>query len=377
MNKIAVIIQGPIQTNLNGYSTVDVLKSLQASVVRANLFIVCALWEDEPAKAVQEIADLVDKVVLCRKPASPGAGNRNYQREGVNQGLHAIKELGFKFVLKTRTDFLLSEKLLQRVCRLAGEGFQKILVTNLFTRFESFHVSDMLLFSTFGNIEHWFRKGDVHYEDLYSPEVEFARVFIRSKRLRYTMRFESYLRFLRDWIELVDFRNEGLLWLKDPKVNRRGANRGLGVIHDRDSGIVFSRLVSTGFHRFLRRTRVPLPVIALWFAVADPVWSFTVIQASAFLKNIVRVKTSYRTIKLPTGHVLHLKIGFKAERYNLYTVDRLSAEYAKPVGEATAEELSEARASKLPFEEPNHNYMPGVFAVTVSKPHDEIKVVQR
>lgn len=377
MNKIAVIVQGPIYSNLDGYSTVDVVKGLQASTTRANLFIVCALWEDEPANAVAEITNLVDKVVLCRKPASPGAGNRNYQREGVNQGLHAIKDLAFEYVLKTRTDFVLSERLLQRICRLAGENFQKVLVTNLFTRFESFHVSDMLLFSTFANIEHWFRKGDVHYEDLYSPEVEFARVFVRSKRLRYTMRFESYLRFLRDWIELVDFRDEGLVWIKDLKVNRRGANRGHGIIHDRDSGIVFSRLVSTGFHRFLRRTKLPLPLIAVWFAVADPVWSFTVIQSSAFLKNVLQIKTSHRTIKLPTGHVLHVKIGFKAERYNFYTVDRLSAEYAKPIGEAGAEELSEARASRLPVGETKLDYIPGVFAVSISKPHDKAKVVQR
>ncbi len=372
MNKIAILVQGPLYRDVNGYSSVDVLKRLNSSSLRSRFYVVCALWEDEPAEGVAEIAAHADKIVLCPKPERAGAGNRNYHRRGVSHGLEAIEDMGFTHVFKTRSDFLVPEAFLQRIVALADSGFEKVLVTNLFTRFEPFHISDMALFSTFTNIKHWFDQREVYYEDLYSPEVQFARAFVRNKGLEYSMRLESYLEFLRDWIELVDFEEEGFVWIKNLKVGRRAVNAGNSMIYDRDCGAILCKLINTGFHRFLQSTRIPLSFVSTALRVADPLVSFALVQSGVLLRDVLRIKPRYYWFKLPSDRILEVKLGFEPIRYYYYTVDRLAKEHAKPVGSESFPPVGlpvfDSR-DRTPFSFPKsgQNPQPGVFAVRIRK----------
>lgn len=326
MNKIVVLIQGPIYTNLNGWATSDILKSLCSSKLRCRFFILCSVWEDEPTELVRELSTYADKVVRCPKPSRPGSCNRNYQRQSVICGLQSIEQLGYKYVLKTRSDILLSEKFLQGIVELADKGSEKVLVTNMVTRYESFHISDLVVFSTFNNIKDWFDLREVYYEDVYSPEVQFSRVFIRNKKLNYTMRTEDYLAFLRDWIELKDWQEQEFVWFKrvvpgraelrllsdtitTHKVYvffRRAYNflfrATFAMVYERDSGPVVALPMSTTFHRFISTTKIPLPLIAASLAISDVVFSF-------ILRYFPPLKS----------------------RWNYYTVDSKGKEQEKPI----------------------------------------------
>lgn len=331
VGKVAILAQGPIYADSNDSSTASVLRALQALEFRNRFYVICALWEDEPLELVKEIAGYADKVVICPKPALPGTGNRNYQKQGVSNALEAVASLNIQYVLKTRTDILLSEKFLRLILRRADSGFKKVLVTNVFTRYESFHISDLVLFSTYDNIKAWFDPREVYYEDLYSSEVQFSRVFIRNKKLNYTMRLENYLAFLRDWIEVVDWHEQELQWLKPTKEGYSLGVRTLGelstalgdsdfgpllgkligpkprrnlnklrnlltrtnffILYDRDTGPIASRTISAQFYRFISVTRIPLPMIAAVLATSDLVLSFIVRYSPLF-----RGRWSYYTV---------------------------------------------------------------------------------
>lgn len=360
MNKVVVLIQGPIYTDFNGFSTFDVLRSLSASQLRSSLYVVCSVWEDEPPELIEELTRYADRVVSCSKPCDPGSGNRNLQRHSVSYTLAAIEHLGFKYVLKTRSDIILSDKFLRSLIRLSAGDFQRVLVTDVYTTLENFHISDLIVFSTFENIKYWFDPREVYYQDAYSPEIQFSRVFIRNKKLNYTMRFEDYLAFLRDWIELRSLDKEGLVWFRrskekvapedharvNPHIHNQASSPtlkrdisselpdalllgrvyrtlraklpwGLRVFlfyllktklvislqYDKELGPVRNRIITTRFHRFLRRTKIPLSVIATVLLLADEITSFMV-----------------RTLPLPRVEYIY------------YTVDPKMSEHAKPVG---------------------------------------------
>jgi hypothetical protein len=311
INKVAILIQGPLYTNINGYSTIDIVKALSASELRQHFFVVCSFWDDEAAEAVEEISGYVDKVVLCGKPAYAGAGNRNYQRHTVSFALQEIEPLGFTHVLKTRSDMLLSERFLRLIVELFDSNFEKVLVTNVITRYESFHVSDMILFSTLTNIKYWFDARDVYYEDAYSPEVQFARVFIRNKGLEYSMRLEDYLLFLKEWIVLVEFIDQGLVWFKDLNVNVKRHNKTNPILYDRDSGPISCRMMSVKFYSFLTTTRVPMQVISTLLLLSDTLMDF-----------VLRAAPKVPLLK----HLPPFKSG-----YFYYTVDNKNPEHAKRI----------------------------------------------
>lgn len=306
--RIGIIIQGPIATDINGRGTLDVLQALAASPHRSRLHICLTIWEDEPA-VVAGLTPLADRVVVCRKPERPGSCNRNYQAHAVTGALDALDQIRnkpLKYVLKTRPDIFLSDRFLERLLAMADSGSEKVLVTNLFTRYESFHISDMVVFSTAGNVRMWFDDSVVFYEDLFSPEVQFARVFIRNRGLDYSYRMEHYLRFLKDWVVLVDFHDEGLVWFKNPHMATRDHNRTYGLVYDRDVGPILTRLVTVGFHKRLSTLPIGMRTLASSMLIADN-----------FLRAVVTTLPFFRT--------------------TTYTVDRAGPEHAKLVGDRTRE----------------------------------------
>ena len=268
-DRILLLIQGPVYTDLNGRSTFDVLEAIRILPDRARFFVVYSLWSDTPDDVKQQVAALTDRVIFTDKPAEPGAVNRNYQAQGICAGLRGVEDWNFRYCLKTRGDIILSPEFIKRVLAQADSGSEKLLVTNLFTRLEPFHLSDMIVFSTTENIRCFFLPAVAHYEDLYAPEVQFTRVFVRSKGLKYAMTQGSYFLFLREWVELEDFNAMRLQWLKEPNMNIKAHNRVPLILQDRDCGPILTRLVAPRFHRFLQRTRLPIRLIGSVMLIED------------------------------------------------------------------------------------------------------------
>ena len=268
-DKILLLIQGPVYTNLNGRNAFDVLEAIHALPGRERFYVVYSLWRDTADDLRQRVAALTDCVILADKPLEAGAANRNYQAQGVYAGLIGIQYKNLRYCLKTRSDIVLSPKFVERVLAMADSGSEKLLVTNLFTRLEPFHISDMLVFSTTENVRCLFMPAVVHYEDLYAPEVQFARVFMRAKGLKYTMTQGDYFRFLRDWIELVDFNAMRLQWLKEPALEIKARNHARLIMEDRDCGPILTRILTTRFHQFLQKTRLPLGLIGSVMLLED------------------------------------------------------------------------------------------------------------
>lgn len=125
---------------------------------------------------------------------------------------------------------------------------------------------------------------------------------MRNRGLGYSVRSENYLRFLADWVELVDFRDQDLAWLRPGGWDEGPDGRQLAswIVADRDVGPLSTRLVTPRAVRWLRRTRVPKSVLAALLRAGDPL-------AELLLVGGLRRGTPY-------------------------AVDPQALEYAKPIG---------------------------------------------
>ncbi|MDB4916574.1 MAG: hypothetical protein JWM95_4218 [Gemmatimonadetes bacterium] len=330
--KIAVLIQGPVYEELNGYSTVDIVRALSASPHRTRLHVVFVVWDTERADRLDTIRPFVDEIVFATQPADWGSGNRNLQRQAINAALNALDGRGFTYVLKTRSDFLLSDALLAALCARVERGVERVLVTNVYTRYEPFHVSDMLLFARFEHVRHWYDPREVYYQDLYSPEVQFARVFVRNMGLPYPMTQQGYLTFLRDWIDLVDFNEFHLVWFKDPAVSLSKINALNWVIYDRDCGPVLTKGMRADYPDYLRKTRMSLAVLATSLVLHDTLTRFILVSGSSFLERVCHLRAYHFSINLPGDRMLELKLGASPRRFRYYSVDPVGREVSMPLG---------------------------------------------
>lgn len=331
---LAVLLQGPVHDDTNGYSTAGLLDRLNASRFRDRFLLVSVLWSDERPEAVAAVRSRVDEVVLAEKPAAHGNGNRNFQSTGVAAGLAHLEGRGVTHVLKSRHDFGLSERLLGEVVARADAGFAKVFVTNLFTRRETFHISDMLLFSTLENVRAWFDPRTVYYQDLYSAEVQFARCFVRNRRLPYRFTQVDYLRFLRDWVEMIEWTESGVTWFKHPLASRARANAEQPIIRDRDSGAYMAKLLPGDYPRRLQRYRreVTLQTLAVAHRVWDALFSYGLVVMDRVLSVPFPEGARYRRITLAGPLALEVKLGFRVRRYYYYLVDPYGGEEEKPIG---------------------------------------------
>lgn len=267
----AVLLQGPVLDAGAARSTVAVLDGINAAPSRSAFHLAFVAWDTQDAEQLRQVEKRVDQLVLARPPARAGRGNRWLQATGVQAGLSALRDDGVTHVLKSRADIALSEALLSVALEHFGSGGRRLLVTDLWTRLEPFHLSDLVVGSTLRHVGDYFSTAPTYYEDAFSPEVQFTRSFVRHQHLRYTMRLESWLRFLVDWVELVDFAALGLRWLKHaPTTPRRVFPYGLPALVDRDAGPLLCTPVRPAFVHWLRTTSLPMPLVATLIRSADP-----------------------------------------------------------------------------------------------------------
>jgi hypothetical protein len=270
--RVLAVVQGPLFRRLGSASTFEVIERLTGSSQGEKIAVAVALWDSESRGDIRQIERLVDHVHVLKTPQRKGTCHRNWQAYAVASVLDAHKNDGFGHAFKCRSDMLLSNKYLEHVCQRAEEGFDKLCVTNLFTRYEAFHVSDMLVFSKYENLRHFFGDYELFYEDLYSPEVEYTRGYIRGLGLNYFHTLEDYFRFLKEQVELLDFEEMGLVWLKHPVLTPTFGNHLRPYMLDRDCGPWQAQLISKQFHEWLQKTSFRnVRRFALAMQVVDPI----------------------------------------------------------------------------------------------------------
>jgi hypothetical protein len=269
---VGILVQGPLYTTTPaGPSTLDVLQRLAACAHRRELLVALAYWDDEDHALVQAAGPLVDLLVGVRRPQRAGSGNRHLQAVGVTAGLHALAAAGVTYVIKSRTDVVLSEAFLAHVLERAAAADPRLVCTTLITRWEPFHLSDILVAGTRKQLHDLFDPRPTYYEDAFSPEVQFARCYVRNSGLTATMRLEDWLRFLVQHVDLVDFDDFGLVWLKRTgPIRAHWWSRSWPYLVDRDLGPLLARPVSMRAHGWLRRTRMPPLVTATALRCLDP-----------------------------------------------------------------------------------------------------------
>lgn len=171
--KTAILIQGGILAKHQ--FTLETVKFYKQIFNTPNVLIILSTWTDE-VENLDEFEKHGVTIVTSTKPTNNGRGNINLQIESTREGLKAAKELGCKYVLKTRTDQRLYatnilEMLfnLQKTFPLSNEekGLKKRLIALSFNTFKYriYGVSDMFMF---GHIKDMLKYWDMP-EDTFSP----------------------------------------------------------------------------------------------------------------------------------------------------------------------------------------------------------------
>lgn len=241
--KVAVIMQGPL--NLVYDFTYETLLIYMKTFLsnNANVVLILSTWENENADQLARIKELGIEVVLS-KPVDGGVANINKQVVTTKKGLEKAKELGCKYVLKTRTDqrfyapniieFLFNiskqfplapdiKKIKERLIALSFNSFKNRL----------YGVSDMFLF---GRIEDVMQYWDIP-EDAYKPQTQgkssfdifksecvetfICRHFLESLNLKTSDNIEDTYKAYAKYFCFIDKENIEMFWPKYSNMNSR------------------------------------------------------------------------------------------------------------------------------------------------------------
>jgi hypothetical protein len=96
---IAIVIQGPLSQRNN--FTLETIKLYRRNIPTAK--IIFSTW-DLPQNVLRELESLNVSVIINKRPENAGIFNINLQITTSKPGILLAKNLGFKYVLKTRSD---------------------------------------------------------------------------------------------------------------------------------------------------------------------------------------------------------------------------------------------------------------------------------
>lgn len=104
-NKIAIVLQGPLDIRDN--FTLDTIKIYKK--LFPNEEIIISTWQDAKKEDLELFHKTGCHIVLSNYPKTSGRGNVNYQIKSSLEGIKKAKELGCKYVIKSRTDQRISK----------------------------------------------------------------------------------------------------------------------------------------------------------------------------------------------------------------------------------------------------------------------------
>ena len=234
--EVAIVLQGPLL--LTHHFTLETIRLYRKSFPKAH--IILSTWEDESSEELAEIQKENIHIVLNKKPVYPGVVHINFQIHSTSEGIQKAKEIGMKYVLKTRTDQRMynAQSLAYFQSILKAFPLQKtsiqqqrlvIVGMNTFI-YRPYSVSDMTMYGTLADMErYWcvpFNMGKIILPPGHSmlawsrekyAEVYFATRFLESIGHMPLFTLADSFACYRDYFCSIDKESLDLYWYKYDK----------------------------------------------------------------------------------------------------------------------------------------------------------------
>lgn len=159
-----IVIQGPIITK--NHFTLESVRHYKR--IFPDVRIVVSTWRDSPADEIKRIGkEKGVSVVKSEYPEKPGFGNINFQRISALNGVKKAKELGCKYVIKTRSDTRITAEGILEFLRYSIDSFpineniseqnKRIVFFNCML-FHPYHSSDFFYYGDIDDMIQFFDK---------------------------------------------------------------------------------------------------------------------------------------------------------------------------------------------------------------------------
>ncbi|MDC3030192.1 WavE lipopolysaccharide synthesis family protein [Candidatus Pelagibacter sp.] len=210
--KIAIIIQGPIQEKFNFLkNTLAIYKK-----IFKNSIIIISTWDNENIKLINSLKEEGIHVLFNKEPKN-SLKNIDHQIQSTNIALNFALELGAKYSLKTRADVRLNKNNLETFLISLIQTFpvhendfvkSRIIVPSLITfKFRIYSLSDIVMFAETEDLIKYFdkesfevglKKFDLSKNNLLKNETPIvAEIFLCS---RFINKLEGKISWeLKDW----------------------------------------------------------------------------------------------------------------------------------------------------------------------------------
>ena len=235
--KIGIVLQGPIQYEDSfTYETLKLYKKIYP-----NSEIILSIWKDEKKDELDRIRNIGVVVVENDKPETGGFINLNYQIVSTKNAVLKAKELGCKYILKSRTDIRIYEtgvdkfliSLLKNFPTKYSKQKQRIIGIDINTHKYGIGISDIFQFGTTEEMEKmWnidlikkvttmekylkFEKDSTAVDRFY---FEFSECYLLKKYLfingiELKPKLESYYKVLKNNFIIIDSSMINMYWNK-------------------------------------------------------------------------------------------------------------------------------------------------------------------
>ena len=233
-NEVGIVIQGPVIEKDD--FTLNTIKLYMKNMSGAH--IILSTWDDISETFIRKIKALNVDVICSSLPQNRGRGNVNLQIKSTMVGIVRAKELGMKYIMKTRTDqriyksdvieYLLN---LQKLFPLQGDGVklnQRIISTSYDSfKYRFYGVSDMFMFGEIEDmIKYWDYGEDYFISQMLSgmsdeqifqemcSETILAKNFLSKIGYNIKNTLEDSLNVYKQFFCFVDKEMIGLFWPK-------------------------------------------------------------------------------------------------------------------------------------------------------------------
>ncbi len=235
-SKVAIVLQGPLMAKDN--FTINAVE--QYLSMYPDCWIIVSTWKMQDTEIIDKLEKIGAIVVLSDMPDSAGNLNVNYQIVNSRAGIIKAKELGAKYICKTRTDQLLCRPHLfdnligmLEMFPVETNNFSKqrlvCLSMNYGNLFYPYFMSD---FFYFGDVDEMIRLFDCPLDTrerftmdkdstrrdysvlMYAPEVYLLRNYFESLGIKTECTVKQYWESVKKYLICIDNQYIDLYWPK-------------------------------------------------------------------------------------------------------------------------------------------------------------------
>jgi hypothetical protein len=222
LSNYAILIQGPIYNNF----TIESIKILKNQNPKVKIFF--STWKNENREALVQIKKLVNGIILNdSSKMDPGHINMNLQIKTTANGLLKLKKIGFKYVLKMRSDEFVS---VYNVCEKFGQLLEKFpqkeIPNNSLQKkrliileahiFNNWHIPDRLMFGNTDDLLNYWNIEPCSISN-YNKIYPYAHLNFKKDKLSNFYKYGSVEHYLAtQYCKKINFscKNDIFSWLK-------------------------------------------------------------------------------------------------------------------------------------------------------------------